>query len=413
MIAVIGGGAAGMMAALAAREKGENVTLIEKNASLGRKLRITGKGRCNITNMCPTEDIFENVINNPRFLYSAIYNFTNYDTVSFFESLGVKTKVERGMRVFPESDRAADVVSALSEKIRKSGIAVINGAAREIITKNGYVTAVALDGRTVACDAVILATGGKSYPKTGSDGSGYELVRAVGHNITELRASLVPLETEQSTHSLMGLSLKNAAITVFDRNGKKVYTDFGEMMFTHFGVTGPMILSASCHIKDDPCGAVISIDLKPALDRKKLDTRIMRDFLKYSNRNFENALCDLLPGKMTGCVVHRSGIDPYKKVNAITKEERTRLCDVIKNLRFTVKRARDVDEAIVTSGGADVRQINASTMESKIVRGLFFAGEIIDIDAYTGGFNLQLAFSTGRLAGEKAAERGMNYGNSD
>ena len=405
MIAVVGGGAAGLMAAVSAAESGAKTVLIEKNKILGKKLRITGKGRCNITNACPTQELFENIPKNPKFLYSAIYNFTNYDVIDFFERLGVKTKVERGMRVFPESDKAADVVRALENAVKKSGVSVITANAEGIITKNNSLAGIKTDKGIIKCSAAVIATGGKSYPKTGSDGSGYDIIRRAGHSITPLTPSLVPMETLEDTMPLMGLSLKNVKISVCKQSGETVYTDFGEMLFTHYGLTGPTVLSSSCHISRCTGGAVIKIDLKPALSANELDARILRDFKKYCNRNFENSLSDLLPQKMIGYIVSRSGIDPYKKVNCITHTERVRLGAVIKNLEFHVKRLRSIDEAIITSGGVNVREINASTMESKIVSGLFFAGEIIDTDAYTGGFNLQIAFSTGRLAGKKAAER--------
>ena len=405
MIVVIGGGAAGMMAAIRAAECGAQVTLLERNRDLGKKLRITGKGRCNVTNACATEEIFENIPKNHRFLYSAVYSFTNYDVMSFFENSGVPLKEERGQRVFPQSDKAQDIVTALRKRINELNIKVICARAEEIITENGKVTGVKTDGGVLSASSVILATGGKSYPVTGSDGDGYRFAKKLGHTVTNIKGALVPVETKENTNALMGLSLKNISVSVFNKNGKKVFSDFGEMLFTHFGLTGPVILSSSSHMGDDPEDVRVEIDLKPALDEQTLDKRILRDFQKYQNRNFENALSDLLPGKMIDYIVEKSGIDRYKKVNSVTKEERKILVDLLKHLSFAVKKYRPIAEAIVTSGGIDVKEINSSTMESKLVRGLFFAGEVIDVDAYTGGFNLQIAFSTGHLAGEKAAEK--------
>ena len=405
MIVVIGGGAAGLMAAISAAESGASVTLVEKNNDLGKKIRITGKGRCNVTNACPTEEIFENIPTNHTFLYSAVYSFTNYDVMSFFEDCGVPLKVERGERVFPESDKATDIVNALKRKANELKVKIITDKAAEILTENGEVRGVRCEKTTFFCESVILATGGKSYPLTGSNGEGYKIAEKLGHTIVKITPALVPVETIEDTSPLMGLSLKNICVTVFDKNGKKKFSDFGEMLFTHFGMTGPVILSSSSHMGENPEGMKIEIDLKPALDETALDKRLLRDFEKYNNRNFENSLSDLLPNKMIDYIVSRSGIDRYKKVNSITKEERKNLLLALKKLSFTVKKYRPVEEAIVTSGGINVKEINASTMESKKVKGLFFAGEIIDVDAYTGGFNLQIAFSTGHLAGKKAAER--------
>lgn len=414
MIAVIGGGAAGMMAAIAAAQRGADVTLIEQNKICGKKLLITGKGRCNITNACPTEDIFRNIPTNPRFLYSAVYSFSNYDTVDFFEQSGVPTKVERGERVFPQSDRAASVADALVRKMRSLGVIILHGKADKILTDGERVTGVSVDGKTVAASAVILATGGKSYPRTGSDGFGYGIAEKLGHSITKMRPALVPVETFEDTKPIMGLSLKNVTLTVTDRSGKKLHSELGELLFTHFGLSGPLVLSASSHMGSEPEKTIVEIDLKPALSEQKLEQRILRDFLKYINKDFRNALSDLLPQKLIDTVIARSEIDPFKKVNSVTREERRRLVSVIKRLSFTVKRYRPIEEAIVTSGGVSVREINPKTMESKIVKGLYFAGEIIDVDAYTGGFNLQIAFSTGHLAGESAAEGELeNDKNSD
>ncbi len=394
-----------MMAAIRAAQKGASVTLIERNNDLGKKIRITGKGRCNLTNACPTEEIFENIPTNHSFLYSAIYSFTNYDVISFFEECGVALKEERGQRVFPQSDKAIDIVNALKRKLSELDIKIIHSRVLEILTQDGEVKGVKTEGATYFCSSVIIATGGKSYPLTGSTGDGFTMAEKLGHTIKPIRPALVPVETEESTKKLMGLSLKNIAVTIRDKNGKKRFSDFGEMLFTHFGLTGPVILSSSSHMGENPEGVQVDIDLKPALDEQALDKRILRDFEKYQNRNFENSLGDLLPNKMIDYIVERSGIDRYKKVNSITKEERRNLLSCLKNLSFTVKSYRPVAEAIVTSGGINVKEINSSTMESKIVKGLYFAGEVIDVDAYTGGFNLQIAFSTGYLAGENAAEK--------
>ncbi len=405
MVIVIGGGAAGLMAAISAAEAGASVTLIEKNNDVGKKLRITGKGRCNVTNACDTEDIFKNIPTNHRFLYSAIYSFSNYDVMDFFENAGVPLKTERGERVFPVSDKAADIVHALKNKAMSLGVKIQKGTAISVLAENGVAKGVKTEKGVFFSDSVIVATGGKSYPLTGSDGSGYKLAEMLGHSIVPIKPSLVPVETVEDTAPVMGLSLKNVKLTVTDAKGKKKYSDFGEMLFSHYGMTGPIVLSASSHMGDNPQGTKIEIDMKPALEDAALDKRILRDFEKYCNRNFENALSDLLPSKMIPYIIERTGIDKFKKVNSITKEERKALLECLKHLSFTVKKYRPVDEAIVTSGGINVKEINASTMESKFVSGLYFAGEVIDVDAYTGGFNLQIAFSTGYLAGKNAAER--------
>ncbi len=403
MVTVIGGGPAGMMAAISAAENGAKVILIERNDSVGKKLLITGKGRCNITNACPTEDLFLNIPTNPSFLYSAIYSFTNYDTISFFEGLGVETKVERGERVFPTSNKASDVNNALKEKMHQLGVKIIYDKVTDILVEKNSVKAVKTKNSLINTDSIIIATGGMSYPKTGSDGNGYSLAKKCGHSIIEPKPTLTAVETKEKTSHLMGLSLKNVSLAVFGENGKSIYTDFGEMLFTHFGLSGPIVLSSSSHMGSDPYGKIIEIDLKPALSEKELDERILRDFSKFTNKDFRNSLGELLPIKLIDHIIKLSQIDPFKKVNSITKEERKRLLYAIKHLRFTVKKYRPIEEAIVTSGGINVKEINSSTMESKIIKGLYFAGEVIDVDAYTGGFNLQIAFSTGHLAGEKAA----------
>lgn len=394
-----------MMAAISAAENGAEVVLFERNSVLGKKVRITGKGRCNLTNACDTAEIFDNIPTNGSFLYSAIYSFTNFDVIDFFENEGVKTKVERGERVFPVSDRASDVVEAMRRKIKALNIKVINAYVNSIIVKDKKVCGVKYGNTAFDADRVIIACGGKSYPVTGSDGNGYLLARLCGHSVTEIHPALVPVETVEDTSALMGLSLRNVSVNVKNPNVKQLYTGFGEMMITHYGLSGPLILSASSHMGKQPDGLVIEVDLKPALDENKLDLRILRDFEKYKNKNFENSLSELLPSKMIPYIVKMCKIDPFKKVNAITKEERKQLLNTVKHLTFTVKKYRPVEEAIVTSGGVSTKEINSSTMESKLIKGLYFAGEIIDVDAYTGGFNLQIAFSTGHLAGEKAAQK--------
>ncbi len=402
-IIVIGGGAAGMMAAGTAAERGHNVALIEQNKMLGKKLMITGKGRCNITNACEdVETLLKNVITNNRFLYSAFYNFDNMQTIDFFENLGVKTKVERGGRVFPVSDKSGDVVSALRSYLIENDVEIINDKVCKIIAENNKVCGVECDKRgELRADSVILATGGASYPQTGSTGDGYIFAESLGHSTTPLRPSLVPIEVEEDfISSLVGLSLKNIAISVKNNKNKTIYSDFGEMMFAHFGLTGPVILSASAHMKDiEKENYKIHLDLKPALDEKQLDDRILRDFSANINKDFVNSLDALLPKALIPVVVELCQIDPHKKVNSVTAQERKRLTELLKNIEFNVTGLCPIKQAIITSGGINVREINPSTMESKLVSGLYFAGEIIDVDALTGGFNLQIAFSTGRLAG--------------
>ena len=405
-VAVIGGGAAGMMAAIRAAEYGAAVTLIERNDRCGKKLRITGKGRCNVTNDCDSREFLAHVPTNPRFLYSALSCFSTEDTKSFFEDAGVPLKVERGRRVFPVSDRAEDIVSALVRKVKAAGVNIITGRVDSLVAENGTVRGCRIGERLIEADAVIVATGGRSYPGTGSDGDGYRLARSVGHAVTPLIPSLVPLTSgSKICPSLQGLSLRNVSLNVVDNTtGKCVYEDFGEMLFTHFGMTGPMILSASAHLTGLEKGRYEAcINLKPALDEKQLDARILSDFAKYANKDFINALSDLLPAKLIPVIVGLSGIDGRKKVNSVTKEERAALCSVIRELRIRIDGFRPIAEAIVTKGSVDVKEINPKTMQSKLCEGLYFAGEVIDVDAYTGGYNLQIAFSTGVLAGQSAA----------
>lgn len=400
---VIGGGPAGMMAAGTAAENGKKVVLIEKNNILGKKLLITGKGRCNITNACEdVEELIGNVTVNSSFLYSAFYGFTNTDVIDFFNSNGVETKIERGNRVFPVSDRSQDVANALIRYIKKHNVNIIKDKVLNIITdEDNRVCGVNVEKRgNIYADSVIVSTGGLSYQSTGSTGDGYKWAEELGHTIKTPQPSLVPIEVhEKWAYDLMGVSLKNVEITVFNEN-KKIYKDFGEMMFAHFGLSGPVILSASAHMRPMVDGKYkILLDLKPALNEQQLDKRIIRDFEKYSNKDFVNSLGDLIPVGLIGTIVELSGIDAHKKVNSITKEERSRLVKVIKGIEFNVKDFCPIEQAIITSGGISVKEIDPSTMQSKLVKGLYFAGEIIDVDAYTGGFNLQIAFSTGRLAG--------------
>ena len=405
-VAVIGGGAAGLMAAYSAARYGARVTLFERNDRCGRKLAITGKGRCNVTNDCSVEELLQNVPTNPRFLYSALGRFDTSDTKAFFEERGVALKVERGRRVFPVSDRAEDIVRALVSACKENGVNICYERVTSLRIENGELLGLNTEKNSYDADAVIICTGGKSYPRTGSDGDGYALARSAGHTVTPLLPSLVPICSESKLcPALQGLSLKNVSLSIVRKqDGKEVYSDFGEMMFTHFGLTGPMILSASAHIPDISEGKYEArINLKPALDEKTLDARIVSDFAKYSNKDFLNALGDLLPQKLIPVIVSLSGIDARKKVNSITKEERRALCEVIRCLRIPLSRFRPINEAIITKGGVSVKEISPKTMESKLCRGLYFAGEVIDVDAYTGGYNLQIAFSTAVLAGESAA----------
>ncbi len=394
------------MAAGEAARLGCSVILLEKNDSPGKKLAITGKGRCNVTNDCSVQDTLKNVPVNSRFLFSCLSAFPPAKTMEFFEELGVPLKTERGQRVFPKSDKAGDIVNALKKWSSRGGAELVHRRAKEIETENGRVTAVLAGDRRFECDCVLIATGGLSYKVTGSDGWGLREAQRLGHTVTSLRASLVPLEAEQSYCSeLSGLSLRNVGLTVLNSQGKKVYTDFGEMLFTHFGVSGPMILSASAHLRDfEKEHYRLSIDLKPALDEKELDKRILRDFEKYANRDFANALGDLLPRTMIPIVIRLTGVDPETKVNSITREQRRKLLKIIKAFPVDIRGTRPINEAIITSGGVNVKEINPGTMESKLVKGLFFAGEVIDVDAYTGGFNLQIAWSTAVAAAKGMAK---------
>lgn len=404
-VIVVGGGAAGLIAAGTAAKNNKSVTIIERNDRIGRKIMITGKGRCNVTNACTLMDeLIEAVPVNGRFLYSAFSNFMPCDTMDFFEGLGVPLKIERGNRVFPVSDRAVDIVDALERFIKQNNVKKIKGRVSQLIIENGDVIGVKTDdGRSFYADSVIIATGGLSYPATGSTGDGYVLARQAGHTITDLKPSLVPLESSSSfCKDLQGLSLKNVSIKVLDKkNDKEIFSDFGELLFTHFGVSGPLILSASSHMRDlNNSSYELIIDLKPALTEEQLDSRIQRDFLKNSNRDFINSLGALLPQKMIPVIVMISGIPADLKTNQITRDMRRGLAVAIKNLTILISGFRPLKEAVITSGGIKTSEINPKTMQSKLMPSLYFAGEIIDVDAYTGGYNLQIAFSTGYLAGK-------------
>jgi len=402
-IAVIGGGAAGLMAAGEAARFGADVTLFEKNEKLGKKLIITGKGRCNVTNLCDINEFMQNVATNGKFLYSALNYFTPQDCINFFENLGAELKVERGNRVFPASDKSFDIIDALKKFADINGVKIKFAEVKKILAENGAVTGLTAD-TAYKFDSVIICTGGMSYKSTGSDGDGYRFARELGHKITELKPSLVPLEIhERWCSDLMGLSLKNITLAVWEDN-KKIFEELGEMLFTHFGVSGPLVLSASSHIRH--IGAKdykLRLDLKPGLSGEQLDKRVLSDFEKYKNKDFKNCLDDLLPKKLIPVIIKLSNINPDKKVNEITRAERLELVKLLKNLELSVKKFRPIDEAIITCGGIDTREIQSNKMESKLVGGLYFAGEIIDVDAYTGGFNLQIAFATGKLAGKNAA----------
>ena len=405
-VIVIGGGAAGMMAAIRASENGAQVFIAERNERLGKKLRITGKGRCNLTNQCSRDEFLANVPTNPRFLYTALAAMDQTDTMAFFEGLGVPLKVERGNRVFPVSDRADDIANALVDRCRALGVTILHTRVQSILQENGNVTGIRTAEGDLNADAVILATGGKSYPGTGSDGDGYRMAKELGHSLSPIRPSLVPIvESGSLCAQMQGLSLRNISLHIVEiASGKSVYEDFGELLFTHFGLSGPTILSASAHLSNIVPGKYeAQMDLKPALSPEKLDERLLSDFTKYKNRDFVNALGDLLPQKMIEPFVRLTGIDPQKKVNSITREERKIILAQFKCFRVPLAGLRPISEAIITRGGVNIAEVNPKTMESRIIKGLYFAGEILDVDAYTGGFNLQIAFSTANLAGENAA----------
>ena len=403
-LVVIGGGAAGMMAAISAAERGAGVTLLEPGDRLGKKLNITGKGRCNVTNNADVETLLANIPRNGKFLYSAFSRFDGRDAMAFFESIGVPLKTERGNRVFPVSDRAFDVSAALERRLKALRVRLVRDRAVELEITSGAVTAVRGERTNYSAGAVVLATGGVSYPATGSTGEGHRMAREAGHTVTPLQGSLVPLRDYGLGKTLQGLSLRNVGLTVFE-NRKKLYTDFGELLFTHFGVSGPLVLSASAHMRHFGKKTYrLEIDLKPALDEQALDRRLLRDFEKYANHDFCNALDDLLPQKLIPAVVERSAVPPHQKVHDLTREQRRGLVQTLKHFSVDIAGPCPVTDAIVTSGGVKVGEIDPKTMESRLVKGLYFAGEIMDVDAYTGGFNLQIAWATGRAAGWSAAE---------
>ncbi|MBQ8379755.1 MAG: NAD(P)/FAD-dependent oxidoreductase [Clostridia bacterium] len=408
-VIVVGAGAAGMMAAITAAKQGNRVTMIEKTSSAGNKIKITGKGRCNITFDGDIDDFKRNIVKNDKFMYSSFINFSNNDVIEYFESLGVKTKVERGGRIFPQSDKAIDVVNALKNELLKYNVKIMYDTSLEdLIIKDNVLTGIKTNNGAYEADKVIICTGGKSYKTTGSIGECYDIVKKYGHNIVSLKPGLVPLKSnDKICKELQGLTLKNVGFKIKD-SGKVIYDSFGEMLFAHFGLTGPIVLSGSSLLnrvdnidekftKNTICGI---IDMKPALDLETLDKRIQRDFDKYSNKEFKNALGDLLPQKLIPGVIQLSGINPDKKVHQVTREERNKLVYTIKNIEININGLMPIDIAIITCGGIDVKQVNPKTMESKIIKNLFFAGEILDVDAYTGGFNLQIAFSTAVAAGK-------------
>lgn len=400
---VVGGGAAGMMAAITAAENGAQVTLLERNDRLGKKLYITGKGRCNVTNDCAPEDFFQNVPRNPRFLYSAVYAFPPREVMAWFEARGCALKTERGNRVFPQSDKSASVIDALRAELRRLGVRVLQERALDIVTQDGAVCGIETDGGFHKTERVILATGGCSYPQTGSTGDGYRMLEKLGHTIVPPVGSLVPLvEKGYDCKQMQGLALKNVTLRLVNQKGKTVFEEFGELLFTHFGLSGPVVLSASAHMNEKDAYTVL-LDLKPALDEQKLDLRLLRDFEKFQNRDFENALVELLPRSMIPVIVRRSGIPAEEKVHSITREQRRALLELMKRFPVEIACKAPVEEAIVTSGGVKVSEIEPGTMQSKRVRGLYVAGELLDVDAYTGGFNLQIAWATGRAAGLAAA----------
>lgn len=404
-VVVIGGGAAGAFCAALLGERGTRVILLEPNREIGRKLRITGKGRCNLTNNCDKKTFLENIPVNAKFLHSALQAFSSADTMNWFENRGVPLKTERGKRVFPVSDNANDIANALEKELNRFGVAVIHSRAKRILTDENGVCGVETPEESISCCAVVLATGGKSYPGTGSTGDGFYFARELGHNVTKIQPSLVPLTVPgEVCPELMGLSLRNVELTVRE-NGKKIFTELGELLFTHFGVSGPLVLSASSHMRDVAQREyTLHIDLKPALDEAALDKRIQADFVKYRNSDFINALGDLLPKKLIPVVVRLSGIDPRTKVHSVSKQQRHALLRLLKDFTLPVDGTRPIAEAIVSSGGVDVREVSPKTMESKKIKGLYFVGEILDVDGYTGGFNLQIAWSTAFCAARAISE---------
>lgn len=404
-VVVIGGGPAGIMSAITAAEN-HDVILIEKNEKLGKKLFITGKGRCNVTNAKDISEFFDYIPGNPEFLYSSLYTYTNENVMNFFENIGVKLKVERGDRVFPESDKSSDIIKGLEQELIKRNVNIkLNAKVKDIILNEGKIVELILqDDSRIKGDYFILATGGASYPQTGSSGEGFNFAKKAGHKIISLKPSLVPIELEEEwIKELQGLSLKNVEVKI-KKNNKVIYKEFGEMLFTHFGISGPIVLSSSRFVESNLSMQAV-IDLKPALSEEELDKRIQKDFTKYINKDFKNSLDDLLPKKLINIIIKLSSIPEDKKVNSITKEERKSLVYLIKNLTFNIKGLRPIAEAIVTAGGVNVKEIDPSTMKSKLVDNLYFAGEVIDVDAYTGGYNIQIAFSTGYLAGKMIGDK--------
>ena len=402
-VIVIGGGPSGMMAAITAANRGFNTTLIEKNEKLGKKMFITGKGRCNITNSKDISEFFDYIPVNSYFLYSSLYSFTNKDTFEFFNKLGVDLKIERGGRVFPKSDKSSDLIKAMEkELIRKNVVIKLNSKIKKFICRNNLIKAVQLeDSSVIAGEIFILCTGGMSYPQTGSTGEGYKIAEDLGHTITKITPALVPMEIKEDwVKMLQGLSLKNVELSVVDSNNNILYREFGEMMFTHFGISGPVVLSASRVVKNNKKLKAV-VNLKPALNFQELDKRLQREFLNHSNKSFKNSLGGLLPKKLIGVILNLCGIESDKKCNSITKDERQQLAVLLQNFTMYIKGVRPIEEAIITSGGVSIKEIDSSTMNSKIVSNLYFAGEIIDVDANTGGFNMQIALSTGFLAGSK------------
>ncbi|WP_443659622.1 NAD(P)/FAD-dependent oxidoreductase [Clostridium algidicarnis] len=403
-VVVIGAGPAGLMAALKASEN-NIVYLIEANEKIGKKLYITGKGRCNVTNAKDISDFFDYIPGNPEFLYSSLYTFNNLDVMNYLESLGVPLKVERGDRVFPASDKSSDIIAAFNKELIQKNIKIIlNSKVKDFLYTNKLITSVVLQsGEEIKADNFILCTGGVSYPQTGSSGDGYRFAKKLGHNIIKAKPSLVPIEIkEEWIKDLQGLSLKNVELSVI-KNNKTIFKEFGEMIFTHYGISGPIVLTSSRYVNNKE-SYKIKIDLKPSLDISTLDNRVQKDFIKYINKDFKNALIDLLPSKLIDVIIMLSGISPEKKVNTITRDERKTLVNLLKNIEVNVKGLRSIDEAIVTAGGIDTKEIDSSTMKSKIIDNLYFAGEVIDVDAFTGGYNVQIALSTGYLAGSKVGE---------
>lgn len=402
-VIIVGGGAAGMLAGVYAARNGHQVTIYEKNEKLGKKLFITGKGRCNVTNASDMETLLDNIMSNSKFLYSSFYAYNNYDLMDFLEDIGCKTKIERGNRVFPESDKSSDVINSLHRELNRLDVTIhFHSEVTDIIIKDGICTGIHLKGekKAIYADSILVATGGLSYSMTGSTGDGYRFAELAGHKIVECNPSLVPFNIKEAyVKELQGLSLKNVKATVTCKN-KEIYSNFGEMLFTHFGISGPLILSASSYVipylkKGE---ITVTIDLKPALTEEQLDARIVRDFEEFINKQYKNALDNLLPRKLIPIIISLSGIDPYKKVNVITKEERMKLVHTIKNLKLSVASLRSYNEAVITKGGVSVKEINPTTMESKLAKGLYFIGEVLDLDALTGGFNLQIAWSTAHAA---------------